>query len=342
MEEGILRQPAADVAPSGVTDATLLQAILDDPDDLAARRVYADALIADGDPRGELINVQCALEEATERGPLAKRERELLATHAKTWIEPYGGAIFRPEFRRGFLENAFVNTKKFLPVASTLLDREPITSLHMRELTVANAATLGAVAGLGRVRTLRVTESKLATQGTATLFAHPLPRLRSLNLYQAGIDDGGLAHLDALLPQLERLNLAGTRVTYDGLAKLLADSRLALRYLHLNWLVPGTDGATFLAEHLALPNLTHLDLSSSHLANQDLQHLARNVVFRGLRGLRAEYNKLQGAGAYEAIAPLDQLEVLDFSTNAIGIEGVTALARLAAPPLALRRSEAWD
>lgn len=337
MEERILRHRGADVAPSSVTDATLLQAILDDPDDIAARRVYADALIAAGDPRGELINVQCALEDAADRGPLARRELELLKAHEKTWMAPYGGAIFRPTFERGFIESAFVNTKKFIPVARSLLDHEPITMLHMRELSVANAAVLGAVPGLARVRTLRVTESKLATKGTAALFANPVPRLKNLNLYQAGLDDGGLAELGAVLPQLERLNLAGTRVTHAGLETLLGRESLArLRYLHLNWLLPGLDGAEFLAAHLALPNLTHLDLSSSRLANHELQHLASNLVFRGLRGLRAEYNQLVGAYAFEAIATLRHLEVLDFSTNAIGIEGVTALVRLGFPLRVLR------
>ena len=264
MEKRILRQPAADVARSGVTDATLHQAILDDPDDIAARRVYADALIAAGDPRGELINVQCAFEDAipTERGALLARETALLKAHAKAWMAPFAGAIFRPEFRRGFVEHAYVNPKKFLPVARALLDAEPITSLHMRALSGAGAGLLGQVPGLARLRTLGVTESKLATKGTAALFANPLPRLTTLRLYQAGIDDGALDALRPLFPQLQRLDLAGTRLTYDGLATVLADPTVAVRYLRLDGLTPGTDGASFLAEHLALPKLTHLDLSS--------------------------------------------------------------------------------
>ncbi len=318
----------------------LRQAVLDEPDDIAARRVYADALIAEGDPRGELINVQCELEDAapTDRPPLIKRERELLAAHEKTWVAPFKGAIWRPQFQRGFIESAFVNTKKFIPVARELLDSEPVTTLHLRDLSQANAATLGKVAGLGRVRTLRVVESKLQNKGTRALFARPLPRLRHLNLYQAGIDDDGLAHLgDQLFAQLERLNLAGTRVTYGGLQKLLADPRLGnLRYLHLNWLVPGTDGTGFLTEHLALPNLTHLDVSSCHVANHDLRHLTRNAVFRGLRGLRAEYNDLDGSAAFDAIAPLSRLEVLDVSTNTIGLAGIAALVQLAFPLRVLR------
>jgi uncharacterized protein (TIGR02996 family) len=338
MEKRILRQPAADVARSGVTDATLHQAILDDPDDIAARRVYADALIAAGDPRGELINVQCAFEDAipTERGALLARETALLKAHAKAWMAPFGGAIFRPEFRRGFVEHAYVNPKRFLPVARALLDAEPITSLHMRALSGAGAGLLGQVPGLARLRTLGVTESTLATKGTAALFANPLPRLTRLRLYQAGIDDGGLDALRPLFPQLQRLDLAGTRLTYDGLATVLADPTVAVRYLRLDGLTPGTDGASFLAEHLALPKLTHLDLSSSHLAAHDLAHLTRNPVFRGLRGLRLEYNNLAGAAALEALRPMQQLEVLDLSTTKPGLAGLTALVQHASPLRVLR------
>lgn len=312
----------------------LHQAIIDDPDDVAARRVYADALLAEGNPRGELINVQCALEDAPlgERVPLLKRESELLKIHARVWLAPYNGAIFKPEFRRGFVETALANTKKFIPVARALLDAEPITELHLRELTVANAATLGAVPGLGRLRTLRAVESKLATKGAAALFANPLPKLRNLNLYQAGIDDGGLEHVSRVFGQLERLNLAGTRVTRNGLARLLADPRLAnLRYLHLNWLLTGGEGASFLGEHLALPNLTHLDLSSSQLRAEHVKALQRNAVVRRLRGLRLAYNDLAGAEVIDAIAPMEHLEVLDLNTTKPGVAGLAALAQLALP-----------
>ena len=38
-----------------------LDQILTDPDDDRPRMVYADWLLGEGDPRGELIAVQCAL-----------------------------------------------------------------------------------------------------------------------------------------------------------------------------------------------------------------------------------------------------------------------------------------
>lgn len=323
-----------------MTVATLLAEVLDDPDNIAARRVYADALIAAGDPRGELINVQCALEDAPpgERTALMKREAALLKEHAKAWMAPYGGAIFRPEFTRGFIEHAYVNTKKFVPVAPALLAAEPITSLSMKDLSNSSATTLGKVPGLARLRKLRVTESRLGTAGTEGLFAQPLPRLKQLNFYSAGIDDGGLAHLStAAFPQLERLNLAGARATSNGLTKLFADPNLAmLRYLHLNWVVPGQQGAGLLADHLALPNLTHLDLSSNTLTNEHLRELRRNAVIRGLRALRLEHNNLDGAGALDALEPMKRLEVLDLSTNTIGMSGIAALVQLGLPLRVLR------
>ncbi len=327
-----------------MTDATraLLQAVLDDPDDLASRRVYGDALLDAGDPRGELINVQCTQATTTVDDPsfaaLVKREGQLLRAHEKQWAAPFKGIVWRPAFTRGFLETVLANTRKFIPAAPDLLSREPVTSIHLREVTQANAAKLGAIPGLARVATLKVVESRLDRRAVEALFTERLARLRHLNLYQSGIGDDCLEHLDAVVfPRLERLNISGTRLTYTGLEDMLRTPALAkLRYLAMMWLTPGTDGASFLAEHLALPGLTHLDLGSSHLSNSDLRHLAGNATFKNLRGLRLEHNELASAGAIDALEPLRNLEVLDLSTNEIDLAAVTALAELAIPLRVLR------
>ena len=41
----------------------LEQALVENPDDLAAHAAYADLLMEEGDPRGEFIQVQLALDE---------------------------------------------------------------------------------------------------------------------------------------------------------------------------------------------------------------------------------------------------------------------------------------
>src|SRR5262245_52486862 len=67
----------------------LEQALVENPDDLAAHSAYADYLVEQGDPRGEFIQVQLALERplpGAERKRLHQREEELLAAHEREWL----------------------------------------------------------------------------------------------------------------------------------------------------------------------------------------------------------------------------------------------------------------
>lgn len=87
----------------------LWQRVYAHPDDEEARRVLADALLESGDPRGELIEVQCALARVPEdeRGPeeqlLVERERALLDAHGEEWVRGWPFEL-RPVFVRGFPE----------------------------------------------------------------------------------------------------------------------------------------------------------------------------------------------------------------------------------------------
>jgi uncharacterized protein (TIGR02996 family) len=87
----------------------LLERVYAAPDEDAPRRVLADALLDAGDPRGELISVQCQLAavEEDERGPeilrLVERERELLDQHGDAWTKGWPFEL-KPIFRRGFPE----------------------------------------------------------------------------------------------------------------------------------------------------------------------------------------------------------------------------------------------
>lgn len=84
----------------------MLRAIHDDPADDAPRRVYADWLLERGDPRGELIHLQCELATFGTRDPRRKkvlaREQALLRTHNATW-GPFHDPRFAWAFERGFV-----------------------------------------------------------------------------------------------------------------------------------------------------------------------------------------------------------------------------------------------
>ena len=90
--------------PAARDVGALLAAIHADPDDTAARLVYADALIEQGDLQGELISLQCS-------GGSSARIKQLIARNFDRWLGPLTGIVKRDGvvFERGFL--AEVDTK---------------------------------------------------------------------------------------------------------------------------------------------------------------------------------------------------------------------------------------
>ena len=90
----------AESADRGAAIAELeLLAAIAGSDDEAPRRVYADLLLERGDPRGELIHLQC------ER-PDAPRTRQLLALYGDVWLAPVLAVphVTAATLRRGFVE----------------------------------------------------------------------------------------------------------------------------------------------------------------------------------------------------------------------------------------------
>ena len=97
-----------------VRDLALEAAIIADTENAGAYEVYADWLLERGDPRGELISVQLARETAPMDEALAARERELLAKHAREWLQDLDGNAclglpIRATWRRGFVDAASIH-----------------------------------------------------------------------------------------------------------------------------------------------------------------------------------------------------------------------------------------
>lgn len=83
------------------SEAALLEAIYEDPDDDGARLVYADALLEVGDVRGELIVLQC--DRATRASAPTAREQELLRMNGRAWTGALAAALGEVHYERGFL-----------------------------------------------------------------------------------------------------------------------------------------------------------------------------------------------------------------------------------------------
>ncbi|MBY0456116.1 MAG: TIGR02996 domain-containing protein, partial [Gemmataceae bacterium] len=101
-----------------MSDATAFEAALhDNPDDVATWCAFADWLAEQGDPRGQFMQVQIALEDESrakdERDALKAREAELLAEHQSEWLgelapfvldrDPQDANTPRVRFARGWV-----------------------------------------------------------------------------------------------------------------------------------------------------------------------------------------------------------------------------------------------
>jgi uncharacterized protein (TIGR02996 family) len=117
-----------------VGDEAFLSEIAADPDAAAPYLVYADALQQRGDPRGELIVIQHALETASplEELELRRREADLFDAHAAVWLGEF--RRFRRDcgaaWRRGFCHRVR------LPAGHTLRRLQQLLTMPCAQSTV--------------------------------------------------------------------------------------------------------------------------------------------------------------------------------------------------------------
>jgi uncharacterized protein (TIGR02996 family) len=135
--------PAPLPAPAPLQRA-LEEALVENPDDLAAHSAYADYLMEQGDPRGEFVQVQLALEDpgrpADERKQLRKRENDLLKQHGQQWLGDLGRFLvgkwsgadkpYHYQFARGWLD--LVRVLPFPDAVIASLARSPEARLLRR------------------------------------------------------------------------------------------------------------------------------------------------------------------------------------------------------------------
>ena len=302
-DEGFPRAPAGAVATgSGNRRELLLSTVIADPTNLDARQVYADALVAANDPRGEIIQLDTALD-----GPLSIRRRETLqlqrdamfAEHAKTWW-PYEHVRLR--VTKGFIE-AISGVPAKLDVAAALFSSEPILEVevrglrglegverllgaswlpHVRRLLVRGKIgdpgfhALVTSPSLAHLEGLNVTGNRIGPEGVAALQDH-LPRLRHLVLSSNRLEDGGITGLVKWkhLGHLEVLYLGSCGLTAVGVGHLLDASPTKLVKLALTNNKLGNEvGATLAGKAMHLPALRHLDLQKTGLGSIGAKHVS--------------------------------------------------------------------
>jgi len=151
VKKGYVEQGGAPPAAGSMRDA-LEAAIVANPDDLASHMAYADWLHDQGDPRGEFVQVQLALEAPNtptkERKALETKEKALREAHQRRWLgslaEPLlDGTIDgeKPEdeprvtfaFRRGWLDALRIDYFgcALLRVVARAAEMRTVRALHL-------------------------------------------------------------------------------------------------------------------------------------------------------------------------------------------------------------------
>jgi uncharacterized protein (TIGR02996 family) len=340
------------------TAKVLENALSANPDDLAAHAAYADWLTQQGDPRGEFIQVQLALEDAScsakERKQLQGREKDLLQKHRSEWLgdlaeylrttSATGWAISHGtadyEFSRGWLD-----------------------SLRIPELTVNFARVLVKAPQARLLRRLAI-EEVVAFQEPGEFEPGPdvpencyypaawllarSPHLGNVRVFQLGENPGedlggglrcrtnGEAAVDLAkkMPLLEELLLFAHAVPLEQLFSLKTLNRLRVLQVYHCHHYP----LERLARNPALGRLTHLllfphalepnDPEEAYITLKGVRAVVNSSHLTSLTHLRLGLTDMGDAGCEAIIRSgiLRRLKVLDLRHGRVTDEGARLLA----------------
>ncbi len=301
----------------------LLQQIIDDPFNDLARQVYADALQARNEPRGELIQLELAL-----AGPLSIRRREHLKARRDELVAAHGEAWFVTKLahrtRAGFISAVTGPFAKVNAEATELFATHPVVEAMLTSVAVDKLARAPWLRHL-RVLVLR---EVLDQKKLAGLFAAAgAQQLTELNLTATGVKGATLAALESYLPALRALVLTSNGIKDEGVAQLVAWPHLAnLDTLYLSECgLTGKGVAKLLAK--PLPNLAKLTLSKNALDNAVATTIAKAAAhLPKLEYLELIGTKLDGAAIAELQqAKLPSIRRIDVRRTKVGEAEVASL-----------------
>lgn len=169
------------------------------------------------------------------------------------------------DVRQGRSEQLVVDDHDFTDQEmASLAELDGLAELLVERGVVTDAG-LQALAGMSRLRHLRLRGARITDQGAAKIAE--LRGLRFLNLPDADLSDAGLERLTEL-PELELLRLGSPRITDAGLA---AVARMpSLKFLHLID-IPITDAALVHVE--AAAQLTSFYVDGAGVTDEGIERL---------------------------------------------------------------------
>ena len=229
-----------------VRDAELLAAIIATPDDDAPRLVYADWLMELGDPLGEYIAANIALQTLCASTPdylSDPRYEKLFARNDKTWTKAeksIGAAVRRYathwSYERGFVQELHTNGSKLIAGYEVILNHVPAPRIVIENLDRRDLAELAEVS-LGRFAAIEFgADCELDGAAIARIVGSPaIHGLRHLDVGGNPIGDTGAIAIAGSphLATLESLSIMNCGLTDAAIDALLASTTLRLARLQV-------------------------------------------------------------------------------------------------------------
>jgi uncharacterized protein (TIGR02996 family) len=328
----------------------LESALVENPDDLAAHMAYADHLNEQGDPRGELIQTQLALENeglsSKERASLKAREKKLLEETREACLGKKLASLLdrrshgdpRSQVERGWLSR-IVNEGTLEANLTTSLVEAPQARL-LKELAVGyfpvdeyrtpdDVDPMPILLGSKNLTNLRVLQLG-TTEGFADSQSEPRAYNTRWELYNAG---DPLWDWIATLPHLEELYLECRTQHTERLFGLSTFGNLRILQVNLSDHYP----LDVLARNTGLQKVTHLSFQplacdrdgapEPYLHLEHLTALTRSANFPALTHLRFQKSDAGDAGVRALLDSglLRRLKVLDLAMGTITDAGVELL-----------------
>jgi uncharacterized protein (TIGR02996 family) len=303
----------------------LLKGIIQNPEDIALRRVHADWLYDHGDPdRAEFIHGQIDLGSMSRDDPrrleLYGRTIDLLQRHRHAWEAPVRGrGVHRVYFRRGFVEHVAATAAAFVRHGAAWVADTPLCGVELTEVA-GKAGRLAACPQLAPIRGLTIADSRFGDADAEAL-------VRSPNLT-------GLTQLSIV--GTPGPSLDGTQVGDIGVAAVVAWPH----FPHLTQLRVesagslGSRGIEALAGAPGGSRLRFLSLANTTMADLDAVVLAGAAGLQGLQCVSFWRGRIGSVGLAALLGSphLRNLSHASFMSNLVTPEVMHALASAGLPP----------
>ncbi len=328
-------------------------AILSNPDRADAYLVYGDWLQHQGHPRGELIALQHAAQQASEAeaGRLNEQVNKHIQRHEGVLLQGLTEAIHHKtltvDWQLGYIRSARVNLKRYdiqedLPGLVKVLLTHPsarfIRELTLGKLTYGVTAPYDGVfsalieAGSNTLQHLSIGSAMNAAFPALSPLGEALPALRVLKLRGSYVELG-----DIHLPELREFTLEADALPLPAVKAIAQAKWPRLERLEVSFgqeeygAAGGVEDIQPLLEGKGLPSLKHLGLRKLEFTKPLARALPRSEVLPRLETLDLSLGRLNDEDAEFLAAnarAFQHLKHLDLSYNLLSPRGVKQVETL--------------